>query len=82
MLAPVPSPPSDPVADELRALRQSIDALAQRVEQLAADNQRLREQLAFSQAARSDLTAQAEHLISMLADSRNEIRALKGGAES
>lgn len=80
MLARVPSPPSDPVADELRALRQSIDALAQRVEQLAADNRQLREQLAFSQAARTDLVAQAEHLISMLADSRNEIRALKGDA--
>ena len=77
MLAPVSSPQPDPLEEELRALRSSIDALAQRIAELSADNRELREQLSFSQEARSDLVAQAEHLVSMLADSRREVRALK-----
>ena len=81
MLAVVSTPSSDPVARELQALRASIDALAERVGALAAENKDLREQLAHSQEARGDLVAQAEHLIGLLADSRREVRALKSGAD-
>ena len=78
MLPCVSTPPSDPITKELQALRQSIDVLSQRVGDLAKDNERLREQLAQSQTARTDLVAQAEHLIHQLAASRDEVRSLKG----
>ena len=80
MLPRVSTPPSDPIAQELQALRQSLDALSERVGELAQDNKLLREQLAQSQAARTDLVAQAEHLIHQLALSRNEVRKLTGNA--
>lgn len=80
MLPCVSTPLSEPIARELQALRQSLEALSQRVGELAQDNQSLREQLAASQAARTDLVAQAEHLIHQLALSRNEVRELKGNA--
>ena len=76
MLPCVSTPPSDPIVSELQALRASLDALSQRVGELAADNQILREQLAQSQAARTDLVAQAEHLIHQLDQSRKEVREL------
>lgn len=77
MLLRVSTPPSDPIANELQALRASLDELSKRVGELAADNQQLREQLTQSQSARTDLIAQAEHLIQQLAKSREEVRALK-----
>ena len=80
MLPSVPTPPSDPIANELHAVRASLEALTARVEQLATENQRLHQQLELSQQARSDLVSQCEHLISMLADSRKELRAAKGEA--
>ena len=61
MLLRVSTPPSDPIANELQALRKSLDALSERVGELAADNQQLREQLAQSETARTDLVGQAEH---------------------
>jgi len=80
MLPRVSTPPSDAIVSELQALRQSLDVLSQRVGELAADNKLLREQLAHSETARTDLVAQAEHLIHQLAASRNEVRGLKGEA--
>lgn len=77
MLLCVSTPPSDPIASELQALRTSIDALGERVGELAADNQQLRQQLEQSQAARTDLVSQTEHLIHQLAVARKEVRALK-----
>lgn len=77
MLLRVSTPPSDPIANELQALRKSLDALNERVGELAKDNQQLREQLAQSEAARTDLVGQAEHLIHQLQKSREEVRALK-----
>jgi chromosome segregation ATPase len=78
MLLCVSKPPSDPIANELQALRTSIDGLSERVGELADDNKHLREQLELSQTARTDLVAQAEHLIHQLAMTRQELRALKG----
>lgn len=78
MLLCVSTPPSDPIANELQALRTSIDGLSERVGELAADNKHLREQLELSQTARADLVAQAEHLIHQLAVARKELRTLKG----
>lgn len=80
MLPFVPTPPSDPIANELHAVRRSLDALTERVDQLTQENQRLHQQLELSQQARTDLVSQCEHLISMLADSRKELRAAKGEA--
>ena len=79
MLAPVSKPPSEPardavVADELRALRHSLDALI-------AENADLRRRLELSETARHDLVAQAEHLIHMLDVSRKELREAKGTAK-
>ena len=42
------NPDADPVADELQHMRRSIDELAARVGELAADNQRLRDELKAS----------------------------------
>ena len=80
MLLRVSTPPSDSIVSELQALRKSLDALSERVGELAADNKLLREQLAQSQSARTDLVAQAEHLIHQLGASRTEVRNLKGEA--
>ncbi len=74
--------PSDPaaalvrVAEELTSLRGSIDALAQRLGQLTAENSTLRAQLDHSETARADLVAQVEHLVELLGDSRRELRGL------
>ena len=78
MLHGVSTPPSDPIAQELQALRASLETLTERLGELVAENQRVHEQLAQSQEARTDLVAQAEHLIHQLAQSRNEVRELKG----
>lgn len=58
-------------------MRKSIDALADRVGELAADNTRLRDKLEACNQARADLLAQAEHLIHQLDLSRKEVRACK-----
>ena len=63
------------VAAELRAVRESIDALSQRLGDLTAENRELRERLATSEAARTDLVAQAEHLIHELGKAREQFRA-------
>ena len=80
----MPSLPSDPgaaalarIADELKSLRQSVDALTQHLGQLTSENATLRARLEQSEAARTDLTAQTEHIIELLADSRREVRALQ-----
>lgn len=78
MLKGVTNADPDPVAAELRRMRESIEQLAARVGELAADNEQLRAQLEASQAARSDLMAQAEQLIHQLGQSHEEIRRLKG----
>jgi uncharacterized protein with von Willebrand factor type A (vWA) domain len=72
MLRHVSTPPSDPIANELQALRISLETLSQRVGELAKDNKLLREQLAQSQTARTDLVAQAEHLMHQLAQSQGK----------
>jgi chromosome segregation ATPase len=81
MLLRVSTPPSEPIANELQALRTSIDALSERLGELAAENKHLRGQLEHSQAARTDLVTQSEHLIHQLAVAREEVRSLKGEAE-
>lgn len=68
---------SDPVAAELQRLRESIEALGARVGQLAEENATLRKKLELSEAARSDLTAQAEHLIHELGLARQEVQKLQ-----
>lgn len=68
---------SDPVAAELQRLRESIEALGARVGQLAEENAALRQKLELSEAARSDLTAQAEHLIHELGLARQEVQKLQ-----
>ena len=78
MLLRVSTPSSDPVTQELQALRQSIDVLAERVGELAADNLRLRNKLEACTQARADLLAQTEHVIHQLDLSRKEVRELKG----
>ncbi len=72
------NPEADPVADELQHMRRSIDELAARVGELAADNQRLRDELKASEAARTDLVAQAEHLIHELGKAREAAQSPKG----
>ena len=42
MLLRVSTPPSEPIANELQALRTSIDALNERLGELAAENKHLR----------------------------------------
>ncbi len=69
----------DPVAAELQRMRESIEALAARVGQLAEENAALRSKLELSEAARSDLTAQAEHLIHELGLARQEVRERQSG---
>ncbi|MCK5944025.1 MAG: hypothetical protein KAI24_18715 [Planctomycetes bacterium] len=66
----MPNAEPDPVAAELKQLRASLDALAARVGELAAENRDLRDRLEQSQQARTDLVAQAEHLIHELAKAR------------
>lgn len=78
MLRHVTTPPSDPVANELQGLRVSLETLSQRIGEFADDNKMLREQLAQSQTARTDLVAQVEHLLHQLAASRTEVHGLKG----
>ena len=70
----------NPSAPEQIALQ--LQALGERVEMLAADNRRLHDRLAASEAARADLFAQAEHLMHMLDLARRELRQLKGEAAS
>lgn len=70
MLASVSTPPSDPVARELAALRAELS-------QLLADNRVLRERLDLSEQARRDLAAQTEHLLHLLGESRRELRHLR-----
>lgn len=65
------------LADELAALRASLEGLSRRVGELAGDNATLRARLEQSEAARFDLAAQTEHIISLLADARAEIRTLQ-----
>lgn len=77
MLPVVTNAAPDPVAAELLRMRESIDALATRVGELAAENQTLRAQLEASQAARTDLVAQAEHLIHELGKARAEMNERK-----
>lgn len=72
MLRHVTTPPSDPIANELQGLRISLEALSQRIGELAEDNQLLREQLAHSQTARTDLVAQVEHLLHQLAQAQGK----------
>jgi chromosome segregation ATPase len=72
MLGHVPTPPSESIANELQALRISLETLSQRVGDLAEDNKRLREQLAQSQSARTDLVEQIEHLMHQLAQSKGK----------
>lgn len=78
MLAAVATPPSDPIAQELQALRTSIDELTQRVDGLAGDNRDLRERLEHSETARRDLREQCDQLLHMLDVSRKEVRELRG----
>ena len=66
------------MSSSLQKMRESIEGLAARVGELAAENQQLRSQLEASQAARTDLVAQAEHLIHELGKSREEVQKLKG----
>lgn len=55
------------IAHELTALRQSL-------ERLLTENAELRGRLDASEAARTDLQAQTEHLLQVLADSRHLLR--------
>ena len=65
------------VAAALQQMRESIEALAAQVGRLAEENRDLRERLEASQTARTDLVAQAEHLIHALGQSREEVRKLQ-----
>jgi chromosome segregation ATPase len=58
------------LADELAALRQALSGLTH-------ENAQLRARLELSEAARRDLSAQAEHLVELLAEARREVRALQ-----
>lgn len=82
----MPSLPSDPtaaalqhVADEMTQLRSALAAMAQRLDQLATDNRCMHERLEQSERARTDLAAQADHLVELLAEARREVRA-RGGS--
>ncbi|MFT4842215.1 MAG: uncharacterized coiled-coil DUF342 family protein [Planctomycetota bacterium] len=72
MLRHVTTPPSDPIANELKGLRISLETLSQRIGELAEDNQLLREQLTQSQTARTDLVDQVEHLLHQLAQAQGK----------
>ena len=74
MLAAVSKPLPDPVVEELRALRSSVESMAQRLEQLAATNDALHARLERSEAARADLLAQTGRLIELLGEARAELR--------
>lgn len=78
MLAAVSTPLPDPVSNELRALRSSLDALTTRLDQLAATNTALHDRLERSEAARTDLLAQTTRIVELLAEARAEIRSLRG----
>ena len=69
-------------ADELAALRASLDTMNQRLAALTDENARLRHRLEQSEAARADLVAQTEHIVELLADSRREVRALQSAPPS
>ncbi|HEB53387.1 MAG TPA: hypothetical protein ENI87_09055 [bacterium] len=73
------TPPTDPVAEQLQAIRADLERMSAHLGELVAENRSLRAELAASQAARSDLVAQAEQLIHMLELSRKELRGLKDG---
>lgn len=82
----MPSLPSDPanaalqrLADELTQLRVALAAMTQRLDTLATSNQHLHERLERSERARTDLAAQADHLVELLAEARREVRA-RGGS--
>ena len=74
MLAAVSKPLPDQVVEELRALRSSVENMAQRLEQLAATNDALHARLERSEAARADLLAQSGRLIELLGEARAELR--------
>ncbi|MCA8973197.1 MAG: hypothetical protein KDC98_00675 [Planctomycetes bacterium] len=61
------------MAAELGAMRQSLDAFAERFELLVTDNARLQARLDASETARADLLAQSERLIELLAETRREL---------
>lgn len=70
MLPHVSTPPSDPIARELAAMRAEL-------QQLLADNRALQERLARSEQARADLAAQAAHLIHLLGELRKDPRPVQ-----
>jgi len=86
----VPSLPSGPssdpttaalqrLADEMTQLRTAFATMTQRLDQLATDNRCLHERLEHSERARTDLAAQADHLVELLAEARRQLRAPSGG---
>lgn len=83
MVAAVSSPSSDPtpalsrIADELAAVRQSVDGMGKSLAALTAENADLRARLEQSERARGDLVQQTEHVIELLAQARRELRAQK-----
>ena len=83
MVAAVSSPSSDPtpalsrIADELAAVRQSVDGMGKSLAALTAETADLRARLEQSERARGDLVQQTEHVIELLAQARRELRAQK-----
>lgn len=63
-------------------MRTSLEALGERLSRLIDENSLLRARLEQSETARSDLVAQVEHIVELLAESRRELRALQGKADT
>lgn len=70
--------PSD--SDALARIAEQLAAMRTRLDDLATDNQQLRSRLEASERARAELLAQTEHLIEVLARSRQQLREAKGEA--
>lgn len=68
--------PLDPNS-ELQRLRVACEALAARLDLLAAQNQSLQERLQRSESQRADLAAQTAHIVELLAQARTELRSLR-----
>ncbi|MBL8733716.1 MAG: hypothetical protein JNN13_15195 [Planctomycetes bacterium] len=70
------------IADELQGLRERMAGMEQRLGHLLQQNTTLQQRLDASEAARSDLLAQTEHLVRLLDTSRQELRKLWAQAKA
>lgn len=77
------SPASDPgeplarLAQEVQALRGSVDAMAERLDSRLAELAQVQARLDASENSRRQLSEQMQHLLQLLSESRVELNSLR-----